>query len=68
MALFERWPQEPTPNFQFGLYPQGYHMLLRDLQGSVVWQDMVSWMLDPLAPLPSGFERERAEVLPLLQR
>jgi acylglycerol lipase len=68
IGLLERWPQEATPNFRFGLYPDGYHMLLRDLQGSVVWQDMVSWMLEPLAPLPSGFERERASVLPLLQR
>jgi len=67
MALFERWPQDAAPNFRFGLYPEGYHMLLRDLQRSVVWQDMVSWMLDPGAPLPSGFERERTEVLPQLR-
>jgi hypothetical protein len=68
IGLFERWPLEATPNFRIGLYPQGYHMILRDLQASVVWQDMVSWMLEPLAPLPSGFERERAAVLPLLRQ
>jgi alpha-beta hydrolase superfamily lysophospholipase len=68
IGLFERWPNEATPNFRFGFYPQGYHMILRDLQASVVWQDMVSWMLEPLAPLPSGFERERAAVLPLLRQ
>ena len=63
VALLERWPQDAAPNFRFGLYPQGYHMLLRDLQRSVVWQDMVSWMLAQDASLPSGFERERSEVL-----
>jgi len=67
IGLFERWPADPSPNFRFGLYPQGYHMILRDLQREVVWQDMVSWMLEPGAPLPSGLERERASVLPLLR-
>lgn len=63
VALLERWPQDAALNFRFGLYPDGYHMLLRDLQRVVVWRDMVSWMLDPDALLPSGFERERLEVL-----
>jgi alpha-beta hydrolase superfamily lysophospholipase len=63
IALFERWPREPAQNFRFGLYPDGYHTLLRDLQRSVVWKDVVSWMLDPDAALPSGFEQERHEVL-----
>jgi alpha-beta hydrolase superfamily lysophospholipase len=67
IGLFESWPQIESPNFRFGLYPQGYHMLLRDLQAKVVWQDMVIWMLEPRVPLPSGFERERAAVLPLLR-
>lgn len=63
IAMLERWPQEAAPNFRFGLYPEGYHMLLRDLQRAVVWKDMVSWMLAPDAILPSGFEQERSEVL-----
>ena len=63
IAMLERWPQEAAPNFRFGLYPDGYHMLLRDLQRAVVWKDIVSWMLAPDASLPSGFERERSEVL-----
>ena len=67
IALFERWPQGAAQNFRFGLYPDGYHMLLRDLQRIAVWKDIVSWMLDPDASLPSGFERERHEVLPQLR-
>jgi acylglycerol lipase len=67
IALFERWPQDAAQNFRFGLYPDGYHTLLRDLQRVVVWMDIVSWMLNPDATLPSGYERERHEVLRQLQ-
>ena len=42
-------------------------MLLRDLQRKVVWNDVLSWMLKPDAPLPSGFEHKRSDVLPVLQ-
>ncbi|WP_240924010.1 alpha/beta hydrolase [Mariprofundus ferrooxydans] len=34
-------------------YSNGYHMLLRDLQAEVVWRDVLVWMLDREAPLPS---------------
>jgi alpha-beta hydrolase superfamily lysophospholipase len=37
-------------------YPNGYHMLLRDLQAETVWRDIAAWMADPRAPLPSGAE------------
>jgi alpha-beta hydrolase superfamily lysophospholipase len=42
---------------RFALYSDGYHMLLRDLQGQTVWRDVASWVTDPAAPLPSGEER-----------
>lgn len=35
-------------------YERGYHMLTRDLQGPVVSRDMLSFIRDPEAPLPSG--------------
>jgi len=38
------------------LYKNGYHMLLRDLQAKVVWSDIVGWMGNHDASLPS--ERE----------
>ena len=63
IAMLERWPQDAGQNFRFGLYPEGYHMILRDLQRAVVWRDIISWMLEPETRLPSGFERDRAEVL-----
>lgn len=38
------------------LYPDGYHMLTRDLQGQVVIDDIAAWLLDRHGDLPSGLE------------
>jgi acylglycerol lipase len=48
---------------RIALYPHGYHMLLRDLEGPWVIADAAGWMLDPVAPLPSGADRGGAEAL-----
>lgn len=45
------------------VYPDGWHMLLRDLQAETVWNDVLSWIGDPQAPLPSGADREARERL-----
>ncbi|MGF7207401.1 alpha-beta hydrolase superfamily lysophospholipase [Skermanella aerolata] len=37
-----------------GIYDQGYHMLMRDLNGEIVLRDMVAWIENPTAPLASG--------------
>jgi acylglycerol lipase len=41
---------------RLALYPQGYHLLLRDRNREVVAQDILAWMSNPAAPLPSGAE------------
>lgn len=48
---------------RFALYPDGWHMLLRDLQARVVIDDIAAWTRDPLAPLPSGAEAHAAAAL-----
>ena len=35
-------------------YPNGYHMLLRDLQAELVFDDVLAFLKDPDAPLPSN--------------
>lgn len=40
------------------LYPNGFHMLFRDLQAEVVWRDVLAWLEDTEAPLPSGSVRD----------
>ena len=39
------------------LYPSGYHLLLRDRGREAVIGDVIAWMFDPAAPLPSGADR-----------
>jgi alpha-beta hydrolase superfamily lysophospholipase len=43
------------------VYPDGYHMLLRDLQRQVVWDDILAWIDG--APLPSGLARACGDAL-----
>jgi len=42
------------PNVRTVYYPNGYHMLLRDLQAEKVHADYLAFMKDPNAVLPSG--------------
>jgi alpha-beta hydrolase superfamily lysophospholipase len=59
-------PKEPTFEMlrrlsgprRVAIYPTGYHMLLRDLQSEAVLDDIVTWIENPAAPLPSGNETD----------
>lgn len=46
----------PDGGGRVGLYPNGWHVLLRDLQRAVVVQDILAFVDNPSAPLPSGAE------------
>ncbi len=52
-AFLSHLPKGPI---RVALYPSGYHMLLRDLNGDIVAKDVASWVTDRSAPLPSGNE------------
>ena len=54
-------PPECRRGARLAWYKDGYHMLLRDLEGPVVAADVASWVLSPAAPLPSGADRTPAE-------
>jgi acylglycerol lipase len=54
-------PAEPMHPRKLAWYENGYHMLLRDLEGPIVIADVASWVLTPAAPLPSGADRAAAE-------
>ncbi len=43
-----------TPSDRSAYYPAGWHLMTRDLQGPVVWADILAFIRDPEAPLPSG--------------
>jgi acylglycerol lipase len=42
---------------RLAFYRQGYHLLLRDLEGAVVASDIASWIYGRTAPLPSHADR-----------
>lgn len=56
-APVDRVAAQLPPPRRVAIYADGYHMLLRDLQAETVWRDIAAWVLDPDAPLPSGYER-----------
>lgn len=45
------------------LYPDGYHMLLRDLHAKIVLDDIAAWLRSPGSPLPSGADNGARTVL-----
>lgn len=44
------------------VYPKGYHMLLRDLQAEVVWNDILCWLGSPGETFPSVREKSAVEI------
>jgi acylglycerol lipase len=51
--MLRRLPRGPGGP-RIAIYPNGYHMLMRDLNGGMVSRDIAAWIFDPAAPLPSG--------------
>ncbi len=68
-------PKQPTYQFLRNLkeknrgkgtvafYKNGYHMLLRDLQAQVAWDDINAWIMATNMPLPSGADKRAEEIL-----
>lgn len=48
-------------DWRLGLYPNGYHMLTRDLDGSRVVSDIAAWILTPQQALPSGHQADTTD-------
>jgi len=42
------------PTARTAWYADGYHLLMRDEDGPKVWRDVLAFIRDPAAPLPSG--------------
>lgn len=56
-TLTELRARPPDRRPVIAIYPDGYHMLLRDRQAQVVYRDILAWIENPGAPLPSGADR-----------
>ena len=58
--MIDALPDLATGTQRVAFYPDGYHMLLRDLEGPLVTHDVAAWALDRAAALPSGADRRDA--------
>ena len=54
--MLNNLPDRAASHWRLVLYPNGYHMLSRDLQGEVVIRDMLAWIHNQRSWLPSGQE------------
>lgn len=61
--MIRHLPRDARARQTFALYKGGYHMLLRDLDAERVWRDILAWIDDPKALLPSGADGQAAKVL-----
>ncbi len=61
--LLEGLPAEARESQRFAVYPEGYHMLTRDLQAERVWRDIDAWLEAPGQPLPSAADHLAPERL-----
>jgi alpha-beta hydrolase superfamily lysophospholipase len=46
---------DPGAAVQFAVYPNGWHLLLRDLGAATAMADVMAWLADVGGDLPSGF-------------
>lgn len=49
--MLDALPSDPGKQPAIAVYENGYHMLLRDLNGQKVWQDIIGWIKDPAVAL-----------------
>jgi alpha-beta hydrolase superfamily lysophospholipase len=49
-------------NLRTAWYPDGWHLLNRDLAAETVYRDIEAWLRDPAGPLPSGAPAVLAEL------
>lgn len=61
-AAVEKFLAEGGPR-RLAFYPDGWHMMLRDLQAPAVLADIAGYLADQSAPLPSGAEDQALERL-----
>jgi acylglycerol lipase len=56
-ATLATWRALPEGGSRLAYYPNDYHLAMRDLERATIVNDVVAWMNDPAAPLPSGADR-----------
>jgi len=63
-AFLQRFFSSGSEGKTVGFYPQGFHMLLRDTQAAILWQDIIAWILARgFGKLPSGADERARQLL-----
>jgi acylglycerol lipase len=60
--MLARLPVEARAQRQIVLYPNGWHMLTRDLIAETVIDDITAWVFDQERAVPSGFSADDASI------
>jgi len=55
-GMLKKLPDGTQRRWRMAYYPDGYHMLTRDLHRAAVLADIAAWLLNHDAQLPSGDE------------
>jgi len=63
LATLRRLPADPAKRPHLALYAKGYHMLLRDIDANIVLTDIVAWIGNPKAELPSRADVQAERLL-----
>ena len=51
------WEAVPQGDARMAYYPNGYHLLMRDLERALPIRDTIAWIADPTTRLPSAADR-----------
>lgn len=62
-AFLQQFLQADAAKKTVAIYQDGYHMLLRDLQASTAWKDIVAWINTSADKLPSGADNRARQLL-----
>jgi acylglycerol lipase len=62
-ATLATWRALPRGPHELAFYPNGWHLMMRDLSREVPIGDAIAWIREPGAPLPSGADRAAREWL-----
>ena len=60
-ATLATWRALPEDGPRRAYYPNQYHLALRDLERATVINDVIAWMRNPGAPLPSNADEAAAQ-------
>ncbi len=63
LEMLHRLPNGPEARHRIAVYEDGYHMLIRDLAAQTYWDDIIAWIEDPGAGLPSGADQAGVSIL-----